>query len=245
MRIVLVHGAWGQAAHWGEIPNLLAGAGHEVVTVDLPSAGGSPSDPVLPGLDEYAAAVADALPQGERSVLVGHSMGGMVISATAERCPERVSQLIYVAAFLPKDGNSLLDLMQREGETIGAAVRPGPIPGTTRLDPEIARGILFHDLPVEAQDRALAALRIQPNAPQKDRPRLSAARFGQVPRDYILCRRDRVISAGLQAQMCRESPCRHLRELEAGHFPQLACAEKLADTILELLDASLSSGVRH
>jgi len=62
-------------------------------------------------LDSYAARVCGVLAaDSEPAVVVGHSMGGIVATQAAARCPERVAALVYVAAFLPKDGQSLLDL---------------------------------------------------------------------------------------------------------------------------------------
>src|SRR5262249_27667057 len=47
----------------------------------------------------------------EDAVLVGHSYGGFVVSGVAERAPERIRHLVYLDAFLPNDGERLLDLL--------------------------------------------------------------------------------------------------------------------------------------
>src|SRR5262249_41213024 len=44
-------------------------------------------------------------------VLIGHSYGGMVATGVADRARERIEQLIYMDAFVPKNGQSLLDLL--------------------------------------------------------------------------------------------------------------------------------------
>ena len=61
-------------------------------------------------LDAYAERVCEALAAGPPAVLVGHSMGGVVVTQAAARTPEQVETLVYVAAFAPADGQSLLDL---------------------------------------------------------------------------------------------------------------------------------------
>ncbi len=61
-------------------------------------------------LDAYADRVCEILDGGEPAILVGNSMGGIVISQAAARQPDRVERLVYVAAFLPGDGQSLMDL---------------------------------------------------------------------------------------------------------------------------------------
>ncbi|MDV7144408.1 alpha/beta hydrolase [Tropicimonas sp. TH_r6] len=235
MRIILVHGAWGQAAGWGVVPELLSAAGHEVEAVDLPGHGADPTPPGAVTLGLYAEALATRLRSGPKAVLVGHSMGGMAISAAAELAPESIARLVYVAAFLPRDGDSLLSLKRREPETIGPAVRRGAERGTTELDPELARQVLFQDLGPAQQEAALALIGPQANAAQTEPVRLSTARFGRIGRDYILCRADRTVTPELQRLMSTETPCRRVVELESGHFPQLSMPEQLAAEILGIL----------
>lgn len=239
MRVLLVHGAWSRASCWGEVPARLADAGHDVEAVDLPGHGADRTRPETVTLDLYAEALAGRLRDGVPAALIGHSMGGMVIAATAELVPEKVRQLIFVAAFLPRDGDSLVSLKRREPETIGVAVRRGPVRGTTALDPEMARNLLFQDLPKGRQDAALTLLGPQSNAAQTGRIRLSENRFGRVMRDYILCREDRTVTPWLQREMVRNSPCRHVRDLDCGHFPQLSAPKELVGQITALLACSL------
>src|SRR5258708_39155095 len=63
--------------------------------------------------DRYGSRVCEVLAAvSEPAFVVGHSMGGIVATQAAARCPERVAALVYVAAFLPKDGQSLIDLLK-------------------------------------------------------------------------------------------------------------------------------------
>ncbi|WP_157973516.1 alpha/beta fold hydrolase [Tropicimonas sp. IMCC34043] len=230
-RIVLVHGAWGNARSWGRVRTRLRALGHAVEVMDLPGHGADPTPVETVGLASYGRAVAERVSAGEPALLVGHSMGGMAISAAAELAPEAIARLVYVCAFLPRSGESLLDLMRRQPLTIAAAVRTGPVPGTTRLDPELAAGVLFHDASPEQKKAAMAELGVQPNAPQTDKAVLSAERFGRVPRAYILCAQDRTITPALQRAMIADSPCDPVLELDVGHLPQLTAPEELAALI--------------
>ena len=235
-RIVLVHGAWGQAAGWGRVPELLREAGHVAEAIDLPGHGADSASPGHVTLADYAAALVEVLEEGDGpSVLVGHSMGGMPISAAAELRPEGVSKVVYVAAFLPKDGDSRVALKTREPDTFGASILRGPERGTTVLDPALAADILFQDADVEQRDAGLSLLVPQPNAPQVDSVSLSAAGFGSVERHYIICLKDRTVTPWLQRQMVAESPCASVAELDAGHFPQLTQPAKLATAILGIV----------
>jgi pimeloyl-ACP methyl ester carboxylesterase len=89
----------------------LKAAGHSVETFDLPGMGDDHTSASEVSLDSYAGRVCEVLAaSSEPAIVVGHSMGGIVATQAAARCPARVAALVYVAAFLPKDGQSLLDL---------------------------------------------------------------------------------------------------------------------------------------
>ena len=90
--IVLVHGAFEDSQVWGHVTVKLEADGYKVVVVDLP---GRPSNPMSPdkvSLDLYRDTVVKALDTINRpAVVVGHSFGGIVISAAAEQAPDRKS----------------------------------------------------------------------------------------------------------------------------------------------------------
>ncbi len=76
-------------------------------------------------------------------MLIGHSYGGMVATGVADRVPDRISQLIYLDAFVPQDGQSLLDLQgpdaargmrERVKAGDGWRVEPNPPPPDTPPD---------------------------------------------------------------------------------------------------------------
>ncbi|CAM5376599.1 alpha/beta fold hydrolase [Frigidibacter albus] len=233
-RIVLVHGAWSRASTWGEVPARLAALGHAVITPDLPGHGDDPADPASVTLADYAGRLAEILRAGPPSLLVGHSMGGMAISAAAELAPEHVARLVYVCAFLPRNGESLLDLMKRQPPTIRPAVLSGPRPGTTVLDAAAALPLLAQDASPAAQMVLAAAIGPQPNRPQTDRIALTPGNFGRLPRAYVLCEEDRTITPALQRDMIAASPCDAVLSLPAGHFPQLSQPDRLARLLADL-----------
>ena len=110
-RFVLVHGAFGGAWCWEPVTAPLEALGHTVEALDLPG-GGDDQTPVadvtLESCAERVCAVLGA--RSEPAVLVGYSMGGAIITQAAANCPERVASMIFVCAFMPADGQSLLDL---------------------------------------------------------------------------------------------------------------------------------------
>lgn len=111
---VLVHGAWGGAFTWAPIVERLHAAGHRVLAPDLPGLGDRRRE-LHPGMtlsDHVSDVAGQVLAAGlDRFVLVGHSYGGMVITALAAKLGARIDALIYVDAFVPADGQALWDIV--------------------------------------------------------------------------------------------------------------------------------------
>jgi pimeloyl-ACP methyl ester carboxylesterase len=115
-RFVLVHGGFSGAWIWLPLMDRLKAAGHLVEAFDLPGMGDDHRSASEVSLDSYAGRVCEVLAaNSEPAIVVGHSMGGIVVTQAAARCPERVAGLVYVAAFLPKDGAESYRLVEASG----------------------------------------------------------------------------------------------------------------------------------
>ena len=236
-RILLIHGAWGTAKTWGAVAPLLIAQGHRVEALDLPGHGASAVSPDTVGQADYVAFVEARLLDGPPALLVGHSMGGMVIAQVAARQPGHVTACVYVAALLPRDGESLLDLIrQQDAPGVQAAVRPGALRGTTMLDADLAAQVLFPDATPAQAARAVTEICPQSNAAQTD-PAVIGAGFERVPRAYVFCDRDLVVTPALQQTMVGRTPCEATFRLECGHVPQLTQPRALADILHGLAKA--------
>lgn len=114
---VLVHGAWHGGWCWKRLTPFLRAAGHEVFAPTLTGLG-ERAHLLAPGvnLETHAQDVLGVLrcEDLEQVVLVGHSYGGMVITCVADRASERLAHLVYLDAFVPRDGQSLYDLVPAE-----------------------------------------------------------------------------------------------------------------------------------
>ena len=93
--VVLLHGLLDSAEGWQA---LALASGRRCLAVDLPGFGAS-AQPLRPSVDAYADEVADALTRHDlgRFVLVGHSLGGAVATAVAERLAADVAALVLLA----------------------------------------------------------------------------------------------------------------------------------------------------
>lgn len=235
MNFVLVHGAWHGAWCWHRLMPLLEAAGATVVAPDLPGHGadGTPATEVT--LDAYADRVVAAVEACDGPVeLVGHSMGGMVISAVAERIPDRLAGLTYVCAFMPRDGDVLGALGAEDEDTeLNAAIRPGPEKGTVIVAPEVGP-VFYDDCPEADAADALARLVPQPVAPLQTPVHVSEANFGRVPRAYVVCTKDRAVSPKMQRVLIERVPCDPVIELASNHSPFLSMPEELAKVLLQI-----------
>ena len=236
MNFVLVHGAWHGGWCWHRLEPLLRAAGAHVQAPDLPGHGDDATPVADVTLEAYVDRVVAAVEAAPGPVeLVGHSMGGVVISAVAERVPERLAGLTYVCAFLPRDGEVLGALgAEDRGSELNPLLRPTAEGDALLVDAAGARDVFYEGCDEEDVHAALAQLVPQALAPLQTPVALSEARFGCVARSYVLCSRDRAVTPTMQRTLLERSPCDPVIELATGHSPFLADAPGLAAALLDI-----------
>ncbi|MET4228224.1 pimeloyl-ACP methyl ester carboxylesterase [Bradyrhizobium sp. LA6.10] len=153
-------------------------------------------------------------------MLLGHSYGGMVATGVADRARERVAQLIYLDAFVPRDGQSLFDLNEGGREPMrkaaaagdGYRIPPNPPPPDTPqadLDWLNARRI---NMPIKCFETRLKLEHGEP----------------AIPRSYIYCKR--IPPGDVFGQFAKrtknEEGWRYF-ELDASHAPNVTAPEAL------------------
>ncbi|MDX1520457.1 MAG: alpha/beta fold hydrolase [Anaerolineae bacterium] len=232
---VLVHGSWHGGWCWDKVKPLLEARGHQVFMPDLPGHG-QDNTPVaeitLQSFTDRIGEVIDA--QAEPVILVGHSMGGVVITQTAEYRPDKIKTLVYLCAFLPRNDESLLQLAQQDTETL---ILPNLVineaQGYHSVKEEAIRDIFYQDCPDEDVAKAKSLLAPQEAlAPVATPVQTSDDNYGRIPRVYIECLRDQTIGPSLQKQMYTATPCQQVFTLETGHSPFFAAPDALANHLL-------------
>lgn len=230
---VLVHGSFHGSWCWDAVTARLRALGQRVIAVDLPGRAGDARPPATLGLADYARLVADTIAeQAEPVVLVGHSMGGVVVTQAAEHAPDRVARLVYVCGYLPQNGQSLVDLAQTDDESV--LMRNLVIEahkGLHHVRPEGARESFYHDCSDEDAAHATARLVAEPLAVVATPVATTRDRFGRIPRTYIECTDDRALGPSLQRRMHAAQPCRVVK-MPSGHSPFLARPEDLARALV-------------
>ena len=231
---ILVHGAWHGGWCWEKVVPLLERAGHTVLAPDLPGHGSDRTAPADVTLDAYVRSVGDLLSSSPNPViLVGHSMGGIVISEVAEKHPERVETLVYVAAFLLRDGESLLDIAATDADSTLLANLEWAADGSSATVAAASVRATFYGRCSDADaDAATARLTRQPAAPTTTAVHLSAERYGRIPRVYVECLRDCTVSPTMQRAMYEATPCRRVATLDTDHSPFYSTPEQLAAILL-------------
>jgi pimeloyl-ACP methyl ester carboxylesterase len=218
---VVCHGAWSGGWAWKKMHPLMQAAGHRLVT---PSYTGLGERVHLANasidLETHIEDVLNVIKYEDLRdiVLVGHSYGGMVATGVADRARDRVAQLIYIDAFVPEDGQSLLDLnepdRQRLQELAKTAWRVPPRPpsaDTPEADLEWlnARRV---DMPVKCFDTKL---------------KLHGGKL-TLPRSYIYATRITPADTfGQFARRTKNAPGWRYYEIDASHSPNVTAPETL------------------
>ena len=228
---VVAHGAWSAGWAWKKMRPLLRAHGHELVTPTYTGIG-ERSHLATPAVN-LSTHVADILGVLEFEdlhdiVLVGHSYGGMVATMVADRVSARIAHLVYLDAFVPRDGQALVDLVGPEpaaGMRAGALAKgegwrvpPNPLPPDTGAD-DVAW--------------ALPRRVMQPLASFEERVSLTGA-LERLARTYIYCTRSGPGDVFAQfARRARGEAGWNYRQIDASHNPHITKPEVLAGLLDE------------
>jgi pimeloyl-ACP methyl ester carboxylesterase len=233
--ILLVHGAFHTGECWSLLEPHLAARGFEVHALTLGGHRGNPRPAGSVSMTSYGEdviAAAEAI--GRPCLLVGHSMGGMVISQAAEVRPDLFSAMVYVTAFAPAPGESNSRDAAPISEKMMAAMAAGMkmLPdGTAEFPAEGAKAVFYNCCPPQIQDQAVAGLSPQPMTGGADSVRTTEAGLGSVPKHYIECTLDEALPIESQRAMQANMPFRTIQSLETDHSPFLSTPEALADAL--------------
>jgi pimeloyl-ACP methyl ester carboxylesterase len=234
--IMLIHGAWHGAWCWYKIVPRLEAGGRRVVALDLPGHGTDRRSVAGLTMHDYADYVVERMLAEEEPVtLVGHSMGGAVISLAAEQAPDAVERLVYLTAFIPRNGQSLFAQSSEDpGTRMAGNVEATEDGACSRILVDRGMPIFYGDCAPE--DVALARMLLVPEslAAVGVPLELTDERWGRVPRAYIECTEDQAISIEMQRSMVDRVPCDPVLTLETSHSPFFSAPDALADMLLSL-----------
>lgn len=232
---VLVHGAWHGGWCWEKVLPLLKASGHQAHTLDLPGLGEDQRPIAEVTLDSYVTKVSELINSiCEPVVLVGHSMGGMVITQVAENIPDRIDTLIYLTAFSPKNGETLLQYALLDDSDVAKYKQVFEDEGYFILPEDRIQKCFYERCSQEDVDNAMKRLRPQALAPIATPLRLSEENYGRVRRCYIKCSQDRAITPVMQDVLCDNARVDKSLTLDTDHSPFYSCPQELAGAFISL-----------
>ena len=221
--VVLVHGAFADGSDWARVIPLLQAKGVKVTAVQY-------------GLDSLANDAATTrrviADQPGKVVLVGHSWGGMVISEAG--ASDKVSGLVYVAAFAPGVGESAGELGKGYPTAPGIAKLVADPQGWLSLPPAAVAEDFAQDLPA-AQVAVMAATQGPIKASEFGDKTTVAAWQGR-PSWYIVASDDRMIPPDLERAFARKIGAT-TTTLPTSHVPQESRPADVAAVILAAVAA--------
>jgi pimeloyl-ACP methyl ester carboxylesterase len=230
---VLVHGGFHGAWCWEHITGPLS-AHHAVDAVNLPGRSGAER----PGLAAYLDTVATAVDRAEPPVvLVGHSLGGVVVSQFVEHRPGAVAGLVLVNALLVENGEAALPKMQSIGDD-WFFMRPGALNiaedgSTFSVAPDIAIEGFYNCCQPADAEWAAAQLCPEPLGLVTVPLQISSEGFGSVPKTYLGGRHDRVVPWWFQQKMSTAAGA-PLVDLGGDHSPFLSVPDELVAHLLDI-----------
>jgi len=280
---VLVHGGWHNHSAWHKVMPILQANGFAALALDLPGAGVNAVAPASLGRRpfDHAAFAAEPSPvagvtQDARTqatvakireaaalsdgkvILVGHSAGGMIVSAVAEQVPDKLLAVVYLSGFMVPTGLSLLAMLMHE--TMSSALAPrlfigDPVAiGATRIHAgstdETYRSLLkaafYADVPVPDFEQAASQLHCdEPNGGALAPSDITPHRYGTVPRHYIRCTQDRAVPLTGQDHMIASVDAAiggrtQTHTLDSSHSPFLSQPDALSRILIDIHAQSLA-----
>jgi putative intracellular protease/amidase/esterase/lipase len=217
---VLVHGAWADESAWGFVRNELA-KNANVVVVNLPAHGADNTYGVNIGLRDYVQTVTETInKQSGKVVLVGHSMAGLVISQVAENIPAKIEKLIYVAAYLPKNGENITGITNRFLNNKAIEIFEfNKDYSLVSIKKDAIVNVVCADCPDYMKDVLVKYHRAEPAKGLNDNAKLTA-RFAAIPKYYISTKNDQAVPHALQQQMIKSNgTIKKTFEMNTSHLP--------------------------
>ncbi|MBI3249382.1 MAG: alpha/beta hydrolase [Deltaproteobacteria bacterium] len=229
---VLVHGAWHGGWCWRRVTPLLQAAGHAVFTPTLTGLGERfhlASAEV--DLDTHVQDVVNLLEFEELRdvILVGHSYGGMVITGVTERAADRLQHVVYLDAFVPRDGQALVDLLtpqfrddlRQQAHASGGRLPPFPVERYGVFAAADVAWVTPKLVPHPAKTMTTPVSLTQPQALA-------------LPKTYVYCNKPAMGPFDQFVEQVRTTPGWQYRELATGHDAMVTMPHELTELLLEL-----------
>ena len=228
---VLVHGAWHGGWCWQRMTPLLRAAGHDVHTPSLTGLGerahlGSQYTSLNTHITDIVSMM--HMEDVKDVILVGHSYAGFVVTGAADRSPSRVRMLVYVNAFVPENGKSLLDFVPPDRRE--AYEKPGKEKGYFETFPISSYAV------TKPEDVAWVQPRITTRQSYRTfaQPLSLRGDTSKIARAYVRCADPVYGPMEPFAQRLKNAPGWKYAEAKGGHDAMITNPRSLADALISL-----------
>ncbi|KAI3959090.1 hypothetical protein MKX01_023766 [Papaver californicum] len=246
---VLVHGACHGAWSWYKLTPLLKSAGHRVTVLDMAGAGINPKQVNnLQSFSEYVQPqmeFMESIKQEEKVILVGHRMGGLVISKAMETFPEKISVAVFLTALLP---NMLQEF--KFPDILKEGSRGDSIYAYSEGVKEASKTFVFGPSYISSnlyelsspEDQTLATMLVRPirlysNEHMSKEITTSKQKYGSVKRVYILAELDKTLTRNFQCWMIEKDPVDEVKEITGSdQMVMMSKPQELFAYLQELLE---------
>ncbi|CAK7339440.1 unnamed protein product [Dovyalis caffra] len=249
---VLIHGAAAGAWIWYKVKPVLQAAGHRVTALDMAASGANTKTiEEVRTFDKYNEPLMEFmanLPENEKVVLVGHSLGGLNLAFAMEKFPEKISLAVFVTAILPDTVHKPSFMLEKHAETgpkgeewkdtVFSSYGTPEEPNTCVLvGHEFIKCTAFHLS--SSEDVALQMLLNRPGSmflqSLSKAKKFTDERYGSVPKVYIVCTEDLMMSESFQRCMIEHNnKVKEVVEIPADHMVVFSKPKELSRSILEL-----------
>jgi pimeloyl-ACP methyl ester carboxylesterase len=217
--VVLVHGAFADGSSWEKIIPFLQAKGLNVIAVQNP----------LTSLADDVAATKRAIDAaGGEVILVGHSWGGAVI--TQAGTGDKVSALVYVAAFAPSKNESANESQKDYPKPEWLSQINVDSQGFVTLKPEAVANFFAQDL--TAAETSLIAVTQGPTAFRCFEEKMTETAWSSKPSWYVVADQDRMINPDLERAYAKKMNAK-MTNLSTSHVPMISKPKEVAEVILD------------
>lgn len=236
--LILVHGAWHKAQVWDHLlPHLSDSI--KAIPVEMPGRVPSSEKSYLQiNLDSYVTCIEEVLLNlDEPSFLLGHSLAGLSISQVGQNHPDKIKGLIYLSAFVPADGESMLELTNAiENPGLKSELNFKPRQNRIDISPsEKTKHCLYNECAPSLADQAISQLNPEPFNAFSSQVFLSES-FNHLDKYYIKAIKDESLAPKEQDNMIAKTNFNKVFELNVDHSPFFSNPELLSKTLQEIIN---------
>ncbi len=231
MEIILVHGAWHGAWCWERLVPYLSFFS-KVHCLEMPGRRfeATPQYHKIT-LHDYVECIEKCLLSCQgKVILMGHSLAGLSISQVAEHYPEKIQSLVYLAAFVPDNGECLFDIT-KTFQTPGISTELIAHPQKNMMEIKksaFTSDVFYNKCKMDEADKALKKLCPEPLRAFNTSVSLTPERFGKVKKIYIKCTEDKAITFYDQDKMAMKANVDKVVDLQSDHSPFISYPDELA-----------------